>query len=649
MKSPELFLSKILKVREECAKIPKFVVVEYVYRDEERDMQITREDVRNVAIIAHVDHGKTTLVDELLKQSGVFRDNQEVAERVMDSNDIERERGITILSKNTAVTYKNTKINIIDTPGHADFGGEVERVLKMVNGVILVVDAFEGAMPQTKFVLKKALELDLNVIVCINKIDRPEARPAEVEEEVLELLLELDANEKQLDCPFVYASAKAGIASLSPDEPGTDMQPLFDTILKYIPAPTGDTDAGTQILISTIDYNEYVGRIGVGKVDNGTIKLNQDAIIVNHHEPDKYRKVKIGKLYEFEGLNKVEVNEAGIGSIVAISGISDIHIGDTICSPDDPEPIPFQKISEPTIAMHFMVNDSPLAGKEGKFVTSRHLRDRLFRELNTDVSLRVEETDTTESFKVSGRGELHLSVLIENMRREGYEFAVSKAEVIYKEDEKGKKLEPFEIAVIDVPDEFSGTVINMLNQRKGELQGMAPTGNGTTRLEFSIPSRGLIGFRGDFMTATKGNGIINTMFDGYQPYKGDMNYRSQGSLIAFESGESITYGLFNAQERGTLFIGPGEQVYGGMVVGQCGKAEDIEVNVCKKKQLTNTRASGSDDALKLTPPKILSLEQALDFIDTDELLEITPKSIRIRKKILDPTLRMRAKRAMQSN
>jgi GTP-binding protein len=649
VKSPELFLSKILKVREECAKIPKFVVVEYVYRDEERDMQITREDVRNVAIIAHVDHGKTTLVDELLKQSGVFRDNQEVAERVMDSNDIERERGITILSKNTAVTYKNTKINIIDTPGHADFGGEVERVLKMVNGVILVVDAFEGAMPQTKFVLKKALELDLNVIVCINKIDRPEARPAEVEEEVLELLLELDANEKQLDCPFVYASAKAGIASLSPDEPGTDMQPLFETILKYIPAPTGDPDAGTQILISTIDYNEYVGRIGVGKVDNGTIKLNQDAIIVNHHEPDKYRKVKIGKLYEFEGLNKVEVNEAGIGSIVAISGISDIHIGDTICSPDDPEPIPFQKISEPTIAMHFMVNDSPLAGKEGKFVTSRHLRDRLFRELNTDVSLRVEETDTTESFKVSGRGELHLSVLIENMRREGYEFAVSKAEVIYKEDEKGKKLEPFEIAVIDVPDEFSGTVINMLNQRKGELQGMAPTGNGTTRLEFSIPSRGLIGFRGDFMTATKGNGIINTMFDGYQPYKGDMNYRSQGSLIAFESGESITYGLFNAQERGTLFIGPGEQVYGGMVVGQCGKAEDIEVNVCKKKQLTNTRASGSDDALKLTPPKILSLEQALDFIDTDELLEITPKSIRIRKKILDPTLRMRAKRAMQSN
>lgn len=611
-------------------------------------MQVTREDVRNVAIIAHVDHGKTTLVDELLKQSGVFRDNQEVAERVMDSNDIERERGITILSKNTAVTYKSTKINIIDTPGHADFGGEVERVLKMVNGVILVVDAFEGAMPQTKFVLKKALELDLNVIVCINKIDRPEARPAEVEEEVLELLLELDANESQLDCPFVYASAKAGTASMTPDEAGTDMQPLFETILKYIPAPTGDPDRGTQVLISTIDYNEYVGRIGVGKVDNGSLKLNQEAVIVNAHEPDKRVKVKIGKLYEFEGLNKTEVDEAGVGSIVAISGIQDIHIGDTICSPENPEAIPFQKISEPTIAMQFMVNDSPLAGREGKFVTSRHLRDRLFRELNTDVSLRVEETETTECFKVSGRGELHLSVLIENMRREGYEFAVSKAEVIYKENEQGKKLEPFEIAVIDVPDEFSGTVINMLNNRKGELQGMAPTGNGTTRLEFSIPSRGLIGFRGDFLTATKGNGVLNTIFDGYALYKGDMSYRSQGSLIAFESGESITYGLFNAQERGTLFIGAGEQVYGGMVVGQCGKPEDIEVNVCKKKQLTNTRASGSDEALKLTPPKVLSLEQALDFIDTDELLEITPKSIRIRKKILDPTLRMRAKRAMQS-
>ena len=612
-------------------------------------MKTTRDDIRNIAIIAHVDHGKTTLVDELLKQSGVFRDNQEVQDRVMDSNDIERERGITILSKNTAIQYKDIKINIIDTPGHADFGGEVERVLKMVNGVILVVDAFEGVMPQTKFVVMKALALKLPIIVCVNKIDRPEARPNEVIDEVLELFMDLDASEEQLDCPFVFASARDGYAMKDLNDERKDMTPLFETIVNYIPAPTGDPDANTQILISTIDYNEYVGRIGIGKVDNGKIKVNQEAVVVNHHDPDKLEKVRISKLYEFDGLDKVDVAEANIGSIVAISGIADIHIGDTICSPDDPEPIPFQKISEPTIAMHFMVNDSPLAGKEGKFVTSRHLRDRLFRELNTDVSLRVEETDTTESFKVSGRGELHLSVLIENMRREGYEFAVSKAEVIYKEDEKGKKLEPFEIAVIDVPDEFSGTVINMLNQRKGELQGMAPTGNGTTRLEFSIPSRGLIGFRGDFMTATKGNGIINTMFDGYQPYKGDMNYRSQGSLIAFESGESITYGLFNAQERGTLFIGPGEQVYGGMVVGQCGKAEDIEVNVCKKKQLTNTRASGSDDALKLTPPKILSLEQALDFIDTDELLEITPKSIRIRKKILDPTLRMRAKRAMQSN
>ena len=606
-----------------------------------------REDVRNIAIIAHVDHGKTTLVDELLKQSGIFRENQEVAERVMDSNDIERERGITILSKNTAVTYNGTKINIIDTPGHADFGGEVERVLKMVNGVILVVDAFEGAMPQTKFVLKKALELDLNVIVCINKIDRPEARPAEVEEEVLELLLELDANEKQLDCPFLYASAKEGICSRTPNEPGTDMKPLFETILESIPAPEGDPDAGTQVLISTIDYNEYVGRIGVGKVDNGSLKLNQECVIVNAHEPDKKVKVKIGKLYEFEGLSKVEVNEAQIGSIVAISGIQDIHIGDTICSPENPEAIPFQKISEPTISMDFMVNDSPLAGKEGKFVTSRHIRDRLFRELNTDVSLRVEETESTECFKVSGRGELHLSVLIENMRREGYEFAVSKAEVIYKEDEQGKRLEPYEVAVIDVPEEFAGTVINMLNERKGELNGMAPLGTGTTRLEFSIPSRGLIGFRGGFLTATKGNGVINTVFDGYQPYKGELNYRSNGSLIAFESGESITYGLFNAQERGTLFIGPGEKVYGGMVVGECPRAEDIEVNVCKKKQLTNTRASGSDDALKLTPPRILSLEQALDFIDTDELLEITPEHLRIRKKILDPTLRMRAKRALK--
>ena len=601
-----------------------------------------REDVRNIAIIAHVDHGKTTLVDELLKQSGVFRENQEVAERVMDSNDIERERGITILSKNTAVTYKNTKINIIDTPGHADFGGEVERVLKMVNGVVLVVDAFEGAMPQTRFVLKKALELNLPVIVCINKIDRPEARPEEVIDEVLELFIELDANEEQLDCPFVFASAKQGFAKLNLDDESDSMQPLFETIIDYIPAPEGDENADTQVLISTIDYNEYVGRIGVGKIDNGKLKVNQDVVLVNHHEPDKQKRVKISKLYEFDGLNKVEVQEATVGAIVAISGITDIHIGDTICSPENPVAIPFQKISEPTISMNFMVNDSPLAGQEGKFVTSRHLRERLMRELNTDVSLRVEETENMDSFKVSGRGELHLSVLIENMRREGYEFAVSKAEVIYKEDERGKKLEPMEICYIDVPDEFSGAIIEKLSNRKGELQGMAPIDGGFTRLEFSIPSRGLIGYRGQFMTDTKGNGIMNTVFDDYGPFKGEIQYRKQGSLIAFEAGEAITYGLFNAQERGTLFIGPGEKVYSGMIVGQTGRAEDIEVNVCKTKHLSNTRTSSSDEALRLVPKKVLSLEQALEFIDTDELLEITPENLRIRKKILDPTLRKRA-------
>ena len=601
-----------------------------------------REDVRNIAIIAHVDHGKTTLVDELLKQSGVFRENQEVAERVMDSNDIERERGITILSKNTAVTYKNTKINIIDTPGHADFGGEVERVLKMVNGVVLVVDAFEGAMPQTRFVLKKALELNLPVIVCINKIDRPEARPEEVIDEVLELFIELDANEEQLDCPFVFASDKQGFAKLNMDDESDSMQPLFETIIDYIPAPEGDENADTQVLISTIDYNEYVGRIGVGKIDNGKLKVNQDVVLVNHHEPDKQKRVKISKLYEFDGLNKVEVQEATVGAIVAISGITDIHIGDTICSPENPVAIPFQKISEPTISMNFMVNDSPLAGQEGKFVTSRHLRERLMRELNTDVSLRVEETENMDSFKVSGRGELHLSVLIENMRREGYEFAVSKAEVIYKEDERGKKLEPMEICYIDVPDEFSGAIIEKLSNRKGELQGMAPINGGFTRLEFSIPSRGLIGYRGQFMTDTKGNGIMNTVFDDYGPFKGEIQYRKQGSLIAFEAGEAITYGLFNAQERGTLFIGPGEKVYSGMIVGQTGRAEDIEVNVCKTKHLSNTRTSSSDEALRLVPKKVLSLEQALEFIDTDELLEITPENLRIRKKILDPTLRKRA-------
>ena len=609
-----------------------------------RFMITKREDVRNIAIIAHVDHGKTTLVDELLKQSGTFRENQEVAERVMDSNDIERERGITILSKNTAVYYKDTKINIIDTPGHADFGGEVERVLKMVNGVILVVDAYEGVMPQTKFVLHKALDLDLDLIVCVNKIDRPEARPNEVVDEVLELLLDLDANDKQLECPFIFASARDGFAKYKLEDESDNMIPLFETIINHIPAPEGDAEAPLQLLISTIDYNEYVGRIGVGKIDNGTIKVNQEVLLVNHHDESKHQRVKVTKLYEFNGLNKVEVNEAKMGSIVAVSGITDLHIGDTLCNVDSPAPIPFQKISEPTIAMNFMVNDSPLAGQEGKFVTSRHLRDRLFRELNTDVSLRVEETDDMNCFKVSGRGELHLSVLIENMRREGYEFAVSKAEVLYHYDERGHKLEPMETAFVDVPDDCSGTVIQKLSMRKGELNGMTPLNAGTTRLEFSIPSRGLIGYTNEFLTDTKGSGVINTTFDDYGPYKGDISYRKQGSLIAFENGEAITYGLFNAQERGTLFIGPGEKVYAGMIVGQTGRAEDIEVNVCKTKHLTNTRSSSADDALRLVPPKILSLEQSLEFIDTDELLEVTPKSLRIRKKILDSTLRYRSKK-----
>ena len=605
-------------------------------------MKMKREDVRNIAIIAHVDHGKTTLVDQLLRQSGVFRVNQEVQERVMDSNDLERERGITILSKNTAVFYKDTKINIIDTPGHADFGGEVERVLKMVDGVVLVVDAYEGPMPQTKFVLQKALDLNLSVIVCINKIDRPEARPGDVIDETLELMMDLDATDEQLDCPFIYASARGGFAKYKIEDPEADMSPLFETIINHIPAPEGDPDAETQVLISTIDYNEFVGRIGIGRVDNGGLKVNQECVLVNHHEPDKFKKIKIGKLYEFDGLKRVEVQEAGIGSIVAISGIADIHIGDTICTPNNPESIPFQKISEPTIAMYFMVNDSPLAGQEGKYITSRHLRDRLFRELNTDVSLRVEETDSADCFKVSGRCELHLSVLIENMRREGFEFAVSKAEVLYKYDERNRKLEPMELAYVDVPEEYTGVVIQKLTSRKGALQGMSQAAGGYSRLEFSIPSRGLIGYRGDFMTDTKGNGILNTIFDGYSEYKGDLFYRQTGSLIAFEAGEAITYGLFNAQERGTLFIGPGVKVYSGMVVGQSPKAEDIEINVCKTKKLTNTRSSSADEALKLTPPKIMSLEQALDFIDTDELLEVTPESLRIRKKILDPTLRKRA-------
>ncbi len=601
-----------------------------------------REDIRNVAIIAHVDHGKTTLVDALLHQSGIFRENQEVAERVMDSNAIERERGITILSKNTAISYKGHKINIVDTPGHADFGGEVERVLKMVDGVVLLVDAFEGPMPQTKFVLGRAMELDLPVVVCINKIDRDGARPQEVVDEVLELLLDLGASDEQIDCPFVFASARAGASSLDPDVPGENMQPLLDTILEHIPCPVGDPDAPLQMLVSTIDYNEYVGRIGVGKVDNGVVKVNQEVVVVNHHEPDRQIKTKIGKLYEFDGLGRVEVQEAKIGSIVAISGIENLKIGDTLCSVDNQVAIPFQKISEPTISMNFIVNDSPLAGQEGKYVTSRHLRDRLYKELNTDVSLRVEDTDTTETFKVSGRGELHLSVLIETMRREGFEFAVSKAEVIYHTDENGQKLEPMEKCYIDVPDEFSGSVIQKLGERKGELVNMGAGNGGYTRIEFLIPSRGLIGYRGEFMTDTKGNGILNTIFDGYAPYKGDISYRKTGSVIAFESGEATAYGLFNAQDRGQLFIKTGDKVYSGMVIGTSGKSEDVEVNVCKTKHLTNTRTSASDEALRLVPPRIMSLEQCIEFIDNDELLEVTPTSLRIRKRILDPTLRKRA-------
>ena len=603
---------------------------------------ITREDIRNVAIIAHVDHGKTTLVDGMLRQSGVFRENQEVRERVMDSGAIERERGITILSKNTAIEYNGVKINIIDTPGHADFGGEVERVLKMVNGVILLVDAFEGTMPQTKFVLKKALELDLAVIVCINKIDRPEARPDEVVEEVLELLMDLDASDEQLDCRFVFASAREGtcVADLA-DEP-KDLKPLLDAILTSIPAPTGDPEKGTQVLISTIDYNEYVGRIGIGKVDNGKIHVGQEIVRVNYHNPEVREKTRITKLYEFDGLKKVDVQEAGVGSIVAISGIGDLQIGDTLCSPDEIDAIPFQKISEPTIAMNVIVNDSPLAGLEGTYCTSRQIRERLFRELNTDVSLRVEDTENTDTFRVSGRGELHLSVLIETMRREGYEFAVSKAEVIYKMDEKGHKLEPMETAYVDVPQEYSGTVISMLSERKGELQSMTTLSDGTVRLEFEIPARGLIGIHGNFLTATKGTGVMNSVFNEYAPYKGDINYRKNGSLVAFEDGEAVTYGLFAAQERGALFISPGTRVYAGMVVGESAKPEEIEINVCKTKHLTNTRSSSADEALTLTPPRVLSLEQALDYIDSDELLEVTPKSLRIRKRILDSRLRKRA-------
>lgn len=600
-----------------------------------------REDIRNVAIIAHVDHGKTTLVDELLKQSGTFRQNQVVQERVMDSGDIEKERGITILSKNTAVYYNDVKINIVDTPGHADFGGEVERVLKMVDGVILVVDAFEGPMPQTKFVLKNALSLDLPVVVCINKVDRPEARPEEVIDEVLELFMELDASDKQLDAPFVYASAKKGISFINQGEEGVDMKPLFDTIIKSVPAPQGNPDADMKVLISTIDHKEYLGRIGIGKVESGTIRTNDEVAIVNIHEKDKLKKVRITKLYEFDGLDRKEVSEASFGAIVSVAGIEDIHIGDTICSLNDTNPLPFVKISEPTLVMTFLVNDSPFAGTEGKFVTSRHLRARLLKELNTDVSLRVEETDSTEAFKVSGRGELHLSILIETMRREGYEFQVSKPQVLFKQ-ENNKLQEPMEIVTIDVPEDFVGIVIEKLGSRKGEMTYMAPSKGGYTRLQFKMPARGLIGYRTEFLTDTKGNGIMNTLFEGYEEYKGEIVSRQQGSLVAFESGEAFAYGLMNAQERGELFIEPATKVYAGMVVGRNARSGDMEVNVCKRKQLTNMRASGSDDSTRLTPAKIMTLEESLEFITDDELVEITPESLRIRKKILDSNARSRA-------
>ena len=604
-------------------------------------MTKTSEYLRNVAIIAHVDHGKTTLVDQLLKQSGAFRQNQVVAERVMDSGDLERERGITILAKNTSVFYQGTKINIVDTPGHADFGGEVERVLKMVDGVVLVVDAFEGPMPQTKFVLKNALDLELPVVVCVNKVDRPEARPFEVVDEVLELFLDLDASAEQLDSPFIFASAKKGWSAKNPADEGSGMTQLFDVILQHIPTPGGDPEANMQVLISNIDYSSYVGRIGIGKVENGAVHINDEAVIINIHEPEKQTRVKISKLYEFSGLERVETEMSSVGAIVAITGIPEIRIGDTICGLDNPYPLPFSKISEPTISMYFSVNDSPFAGQEGKFVTSRQLRERLFQELNTDVSLRVEETESTEKFKVSGRGELHLSILIETMRREGYEFQVSKPEVLYQEID-GQRHEPMEIVTVDVPEEFTGVVIQKLGVRKGEMTRMSPPKGGYTRLGFSIPARGLIGYRSELLNDTKGNGIINTIFDGYAPFKGEIPERPQGSLISFETGEAVPYGMYNAQERGCLFVSPGTRVYAGMVVGRNARSGDMEVNICKKKQLTNVRASGSDDALRLVPAQIMSLEQCLEFITADELVEVTPQNLRLRKKILDSALRAKA-------
>ena len=597
-----------------------------------------REDVRNVAIIAHVDHGKTTLVDEMLKQSGIFRQNEQVQDRVMDSNDLERERGITILSKNTAVHYKDTKINIVDTPGHADFGGEVERILMMVDGVVLLVDAFEGCMPQTRFVLKKALDLKKTVLVVINKIDRPGARPAQVVDETLDLFIELGADDDQLEFPVVYASAKEGYASLDDSAREGDMRPLLDAVLEHIEAPTGDIDGDLQILFSSLEYDDYVGRIGIGRVERGRVRKGQAVVLCKTDGTTE--NVKISRLYQFEGLRRIEVEEAAMGDIICVSGITDINIGETACSPDKIEPLPFIKIDEPTISMNFIVNDSPFAGRDGKFVTSRNIRDRLFKEVETNVSMRVEETDSTDTFKVSGRGELHLSILIETMRRQGYEFQVSRPKVIFKEI-NGELHEPMELLIVEVPENYVGAVIEKLGSRKGELEDMSAREGGSTHLEFKIPSRGLIGYRSEFMTDTNGNGIMNQLFAGYEPYKGDIVTRERGSVVVHETGVSTGYGLFNTQDRGKLFIGPGVDVYEGMIVGECAKNEDVVCNVCKKKQLTNTRASGSDDALRLVPPTTLSLEQSMEFIKDDELLEITPNTLRLRKKILSKELRMK--------
>ncbi len=602
---------------------------------------MVRNDLRNIAIIAHVDHGKTTLVDEMLKQGGAFRENQEVEDRVMDSNDIERERGITILAKNTSVKYNGVKINIIDTPGHADFGGEVERVLKMVDGVLLLVDAAEGPMPQTRFVLSKALELGHKIIIVVNKIDRPDARLDEIGDEVLELLLDLDASDEQLESPILFCSGRAGTCSLSQYEAGTDLKPLFDTILDYIPAPEGDENGPMQMLISSIDYNDYVGRTGIGRVERGVIKVNQPVIVGDYHETKKPYNSKIVTISQIEGLGKANVDEAKVGDIVWISGIENITIGDTLCAADNYEPLPFVKISEPTVEMTFSVNDSPFAGREGKFVTSRQIRERLFKEVLRDVSLRVSETESTDAFRVCGRGEMHLSILIENMRREGYELGVSTPKVLMKEID-GVLCEPMERLVIDVPEDCTGPVMEKMGTRKGELQSMHPQGS-RMRLEFIIPARGLFGYKSEFLTDTKGEGVMSSIFENYQPYKGDIPRRNTGSLISFETGEAVTYGLYNAQERGSLFIGAGTPVYEGMVVGASPKVEDLVVNVCKKKHLTNTRASGSDDALRLVPPRKLSLEDSLEFIADDELLEVTPKSIRIRKRILDNALRAKTK------